>query len=526
MKKAIAYKRISVKDQSHFSLPGQDKYIQEFAKESDITIVASFTDDGKSAKNFDRPDWQKLEAFVLEHHKIVDYLIVVKYDRFSRNAAQGLQKIEFLENRYRIMIISVFERMFIDYDSPFYFKQRADMLVAAEFEWRVIRDRTKFGIHQARSTGRHINHAPVGYKNERDEKNIPVIKIVEEKAEIIKKIFSMYILGSSIQEIHTTAKRAGLKLSGHSAIQNILKNCVYAGLIYVPAYKKDPARHVKGIHEGIIQEHDWWRVQRRLGNVRQKLVLNDDVPLRGILKCQCDKYYTAGNSKSHTGKYYWYYKCNDHPRVNLSANKLHQQFDEVLHYLSLSDLHIEYLHKEAETEMHTQLTDREKKIAALKKELAVNVNNIDRLEEKFITGILAPDTYKKWYSKYAAAESSTRYQLAQYEKNAEEKWKLFNEQLPKLGNLQYLYQQADLSQKRTLVNLGFNYQLQYVDGVYRTQYLLPLLSHNTLILKQKGLLIVEQPPSQTEEKKRSTPAGSIIELHSSFFQLVAEIKTA
>lgn len=526
MKKAIAYTRISVKDQSHFSLPGQERYIREFAKESDITIVAHFTDEGKSAKNFDRPDWHKLEAFIREHHKIVDYLVVVKYDRFSRNAAQGLQKIELLEQKYRIMILSVFERMFIDYDSPFYFKQRADMLVAAEFELRVIRDRTKFGIHQALSSGRHINHAPVGYKNERDQKHIPVIKVVNEKADIIKKIFSMYLLGSSIQEIHTTAKRAGLRMNGHSTIQRILNNCVYAGLIYVPAYKKEASKYVKGIHEAIIQEHEWWRVQRRLGNVRQKVVLNEDVPLRGILKCHCHKYLTAGNSKSHTGKFYWYYKCNAHPKINLSASKIHLQFDEVLHHLSLSDLHINYLHQEAEEEMKLQLKDRDQKIADLKKELNATVQNIDRLEEKFITGDLAPETYKKWYSKYASAESATRYQLKEYETNAEQKWKLFYEQLPKLGNLQGLYQQADLSQKRLLVQQLFNYEISYVDGVYRTPYLLPLLSHNTLILKQKRLLLIEQPEQLVEEKIGSTPNGSTIELHSSFLQLVAEIKTA
>lgn len=526
MKKAIAYTRISVKDQSHFSLSGQERYIREFAKESDIDIVASFTDDGKSAKNFDRPDWHKLETFIKEHHKIVDYLVVVKYDRFSRNAAQGLQKIELLEQKYRIMILSVFERMFIDYDSPFYFKQRADMLVAAEFELRVIRDRTKFGIHQALSSGRHINHAPVGYKNERDEKNIPVIKPVEEKAAIIKKIFSMYISGSSIKEIHTTAKRAGLRMNGHSTIKRILNNCVYAGLIYVPAYKKEASKYVKGIHEPIIHEHDWWSVQRRLGNVRQKVVLNEDVPLRGILKCHCHKYLTAGNSKSHTGKFYWYYKCNAHPKINLSANKIHSQFSEILHHLSLGDLHINYFHEEAKEEMKLQLQDRDKKIADLKKELNTTVQNIDRLEEKFITGYLAPETYKKWYSKYASAESATRYQLKEYETNAEQKWKLFYDQLPRLGNIEGLYHHADLSQKQSLMRQLFNSEFSYVDGVYRTQYLLPLLSHNTLILKQKGLLLIEQPSQLIAEKERSTPNGSTFELHIDFLRLVAEIKTA
>jgi len=38
MKKAIAYKRISTKDQSNFSLPGQEKHINEFAAAENLTI--------------------------------------------------------------------------------------------------------------------------------------------------------------------------------------------------------------------------------------------------------------------------------------------------------------------------------------------------------------------------------------------------------------------------------------------------------------------------------------------------------
>ena len=49
MKKAIGYIRISTKDQSNFSLEGQEKYIREYAERLQITISAIFKDDGKSA---------------------------------------------------------------------------------------------------------------------------------------------------------------------------------------------------------------------------------------------------------------------------------------------------------------------------------------------------------------------------------------------------------------------------------------------------------------------------------------------
>ena len=67
-----------------------------------------------------------------------------KYDPLAE--MQPVSENKLIERKYHIIIISVFEQMFIDYDSP-YFLSEADMLVTAEFELHVIRDRTKFGIH-------------------------------------------------------------------------------------------------------------------------------------------------------------------------------------------------------------------------------------------------------------------------------------------------------------------------------------------------------------------------------------------
>jgi DNA invertase Pin-like site-specific DNA recombinase len=526
MKKAIGYIRISTKDQSNFSLEGQEKYIREYAERLQITVSAIFKDDGKSAKNFDRPDWKKLETFIHDHYRDVDYLVVAKYDRFSRNAAQGLQKIELLERKYHIVIISVFEQMFIDYDSPFFFKQRADMLVNAEFELHVIRDRTKFGIHQALSSGRFINHSPFGYKNSRDEKNKPVIVIDQEKAPVIKKIFTMYVSGCDLMEIYRGAKRSGLSATGNSAIPRILGNCVYAGLIYVPAYRKEAAKYVKSMHEAIIDEHTWWEVQERIGNVKSnRNIANEQVPLKGVLKCQCGKGFTAGNSRGKSGKYYWYYLCHSHRETNHPAKRLHDQFDEILKTLSLREPQIAGLQEIAEAEMHEQLKDRYSRVTSLKKELLTTDEKIENLEEKFIEGYLAPVTYKKWYSKFSAAQSSLRHQLAA-EENYTDHWKLFHEQIHRLTDIHYLFHEAELLQKRVFIRQVFGVGFHYFEGAYRTPYLLPLLNHNTLILKQKKLLYVEQPKQLVAEIERSTPTGSTVELHSSFLQLVAEIKTA
>jgi hypothetical protein len=57
-------------------------------------------------------------------------------------------------------------------------------------------------------------------------------------------------------------------IKGNSAIQKVLSNYVYAGLIKVPADKKRPDRYVKAIHLPIV-------LMRFFGLCRKCLVIND-----------------------------------------------------------------------------------------------------------------------------------------------------------------------------------------------------------------------------------------------------------
>jgi site-specific DNA recombinase len=504
MKKAIGYIRISTEDQSNFSLDGQERYIREYAEKNDIEILSMFKDDGKSAKNFDRPDWIKLEEFIKVHHRSVNYLIVINYTRFSRNAAEGLMKIEMLEKRFQIIIVSVFEQMFIDYDSPYFFKQRADMLVNAEFELHVIRDRTKFGINQGLTSGRYMGPAPYGYKNARDQFKKPVLVKDELKAEIVEQIYMNFLAGIPNKDNYQKVAALGYSAKGHSAIAKVLANCVYGGLVHVPTYRKEQARYVKGIHEQVVSEATWWEVQYQLGNVtRPRKVLNDEAPLRGVLLCDCSKPLTAAKSRGKRN-YYWYYKCNAHAGSNFSARKVHEQFDEVLKHLSLSEIHIEYLREEAKAEIDTLIKEKSNRLPEAERNLKSAAERLEQLEERFITGKITADVYNKWYSRYSHEHAELKKLVDSFQDNSNAYWKLFNDQIDKLGDIHHLYHLCDLHQKHTFIRQVFDCSLKYHRGVYRTPYLISLFEHNTLILKEKGLLLVEQPSKKSGEKFVST----------------------
>lgn len=509
MKRAIGYSRISTKDQSNFSLSGQSKYIQDHCSKNDIELVAMFTDDGRSAKNFDRPDWQKLESFIKKNHESVDFLIVAKYDRFSRNVSEALQMIERLEHKYSIKIMSVMENIALHPSSPYFFQFRTQMLVGAHVELLVIKDRTQFGLHQAAKAGRIVNRAPIGYKNSRDEKNKPIIVLDEAKAPFVKKAFNLFISGMPLEAVRREMAKRGFKTGGNSFYQRMFTNPVYAGLVKVNAYYDEPEKIIKAIHEPIISEEIWWKAQAILkGRTCTHVIQRDEVPLRGTLKCFCNRLLTAGNSRSKSGKYIWYYKCNTHKQYNLSAKKLHQQFDEILKELSLSALHVQYLQKRIVEHLKTSLADKEKEHSAVNIQLKALIGKIESLEEKWISNDIDKSVYSKWKVKYENERIVLSNRLADLRQPITKVWDRFNIKLQQLADLAGFYNQANIAQKQSFIQVVFDNQLYYQDSIYRTPYIHPLFASKALILKEKRLLELEQPSLILSEFERCSENGS------------------
>jgi len=104
MKTAFQYIRKSNEDQSNFSISGQQLINEEWARKNNIQIIGTYIDDGYSAKDFNRPDWKRLEIELPKSK--VDYLIIMKYDRLIRNVIEGLTFVEKLEQKWKINLLN------------------------------------------------------------------------------------------------------------------------------------------------------------------------------------------------------------------------------------------------------------------------------------------------------------------------------------------------------------------------------------------------------------------------------------
>ncbi|QEM04270.1 hypothetical protein DIU31_012405 [Mucilaginibacter rubeus] len=129
-----------------------------------------------------------------------------------------------------------------------------------------------------------------------------------------------------------------------------MQSCVYAGLNKVPAFRELPEKYVKGLHQPIVAEAEFWLVQNMLesGKRKTRLQPDDNFPLRGVLRCWCGKKMTAGWTKGRK-QYYLYYRCTEHTSYNLKGEMLHEHFGALLKALSFKPHQIRFIIEIAKT---------------------------------------------------------------------------------------------------------------------------------------------------------------------------------
>lgn len=509
---ALGYIRISIKDQSAYSLENQERNIREYCKKNNLNLLRIFKDDGESSYTFDRPDFLKLEAFIKEN-KSVKYLVILDHDRFSRNLAEALLKIKELQDKYQIKVAATTDSFDTDFTDPSTFMIRAFKFMMAESELHRIRQRTKSGLLQGAMNGRFLNKAPYGYINAKDASGQAIIVKDEEKADIIKMIFLEYNRGTNIEDIRKLAMQRGFKPKGNSAIQRVLSNPVYAGLVKVPAYKEKPESLTKGMHLPIVSEFDFWRANDRLKNKTFTIQRKEDVPLRGVLKCHCGRFLTAGNSRSKTGRYYWYYLCPVH-KINLPATKLHSQFNEILDLLSYSEERIEWFTEKLSEEISIQLNQKGELLAKTQKSLRSINEKILATEEKFLEDpSMNKSIYAKVMNNHRMQKSILERRLSDLNTNQNIYWQKLNDLLPKIHDIRATFEELDLYRKQQFINMVFDSSLSYQNEAYRTQSLHPMFRHNSLELKEKGLLEIIPEALQFGGIPLRTPNGNRIELN-------------
>lgn len=503
---AIGYMRLSSKDQSK-SLEYQESTIREYCRRNELELLGLYKDNGESSYTFDRPDYRELENFLKSFSGNCDFLVVLDHDRFSRNLPEALMKISELEKKYGVKVLSTSERVDLDTSDPDVFMKRAFDYMIANRELFSIRNRCKQGIRNARENGRYLGKPPIGYKHVPDKNKKNLIAIDRSKSAIIERVFSEYLLGVAPYIILKNIKQMGFRYTNHNAVFDILKNPLYAGLIRVPAFKELPEKFVKGIHEPIISETDYWMAQRMLSNKRpMKVRADDEFPLRGILKCWCGQSMTAGWTKGKC-QYYLYYRCIEHTNINIPGQRLHDQWDSIIKGLHFSSNQLEVIKLGTAAMLAQPRSQRKERITAKMNELAGVGRKIRNLEEKFINNEIESSTYKTWYKSLQEEKAMIELALKPNKPQVEGETSTMEKVLPELKNLFGIYEKCNVYQKHAIIRAVFKGELSYLNGEFRTPSIDPTFEINHLIIKEKGLILNDQACKISDKTSLSTLEG-------------------
>jgi len=491
-KRAILYRRVSTTEQkkSGNSLHSQQNQLIKFCQNNQIHNLKEFEED-YSAKNFNRPEWSKLNKYAKANYKDIDLLLVVNWDRFSRNTLEALNTIDTF-SKINIEVNSI--NNWIDYQDPTQKFIQLMYLGMPEVDNKMKGIRIKKAMREVRKSGRWCSKQPFGYLPGKDHLGKSLMKVDPNKGELLKSLFELYSSGNYTQsEILQMTMFKPLKLS-KSNLSRILQNIVYAGFMDVPAYEDEPKQTVKALHEPVTDIITFNKVQElfriKSSNKQKPKSFNKKLFLRGFLKCsKCGGNLTGSASTSKTGKKHYYYHCNssnkcgERHRAELVNNKFDQFLKKFQIKPEIKKLFIEILRNkfsELETERFNQIKMIENDIQKIK-------TNQDILLDKLISGTVNDIIYDKKNTEYVNKINELNVELSNLEDYENDLRDYIEFSVELMTNMNKIIGFSDEVTLQKFMSSIFNDKLEFEKEDYRTPKLNPSVNLIFLLISDLEL---------------------------------------
>lgn len=469
MQKAIIYTRVSTDEQAEkgFSLRDQKDRLERYCRENNIEVVKHFQDDA-SAKTFERPAWRELMQFLSQNKGIINKVLVLKWDRFSRDASLSYQTRDKLK-KLGVEVDAIEQS--INSNVPENQILQALYFAVPEVENKRRSINTMSGMRKAKKEGRWVASAPFGYKNSRDAQNKPQI-IPSEKAVLVEHAFKLYSSGMYDKEqVRKMLIKEGMTLT-KNAFATMLHNPVYIGKIRIEAWENEIEEIVDAIHQPIVSQELYNQVQIIALGKKRKLAKpqkqNSELPLRGNLTCsKCGKNLTGSASKGNGGKYF-YYHCRPGCTERFRAENAHDSFEQWLESISIKPEIASLYLAIMEDVFKTEEGDREKEIAVLEMEKLAKQETLTKASVKLVNDDIDKPTFLRIKAQMESESNdlTNRINTLKYTETGFQKYSRYSFSL--LSDLKRYYKEAELDVKQKLVGLIFPKKLVFEDNTYRT----------------------------------------------------------
>jgi len=217
--KVWLYYRLSRDEDSELnSLTNQKKIIEEYATVNGYTIVGESFDDNVSGMHFNREGIDKIYDAV--EAKLINAVVVKDLSRLGRHRTQTSLFIDYLRE-HDVRVLSVTENIDTsneDDDLMVGFKGIFNDMYARDISKKI-----RAGYKQKQKEG-IVLIPPLGYFK---DKNTGEVVIVEEQAEIVRKIFNLYVSGYGIKAIAKILNAEGIHSPGYYNLKVLGKKLGY-----------------------------------------------------------------------------------------------------------------------------------------------------------------------------------------------------------------------------------------------------------------------------------------------------------
>lgn len=271
------------------------------------TLVKTYSEDGRSAKDMHRPKLQEMLADIRAGK--IDVVIVYKIDRLSRSLRDFVDMMDLFE-KHGVTFVSVTQQ-FSTGDALGKFTLGM-LALFAQFEREMTVERTRDKIAGMRQQGMWSGGmAPLGYDLIEGR-----LVVNADEAETVRYIFDRYLewrsarlVAQALDEADRPVKQRGEMTAeqwSKDMVLRVLRNVVYTGVI------EHDGTLYPGRHEPLISRDTFEQAQAQLdasaaegewtGRARHYL-------LQGVVHCACGSIMTPSTSGNDNGKYR-YYRCS------------------------------------------------------------------------------------------------------------------------------------------------------------------------------------------------------------------------
>lgn len=405
----------------------------ETSKNEKFTVFKEYIDEGISGTNTKKRD--SFNRMIKDANEgLINCIIVKDFSRFARSNADQTYYLNNFFPEHKIRFISALDGY--DNVNEIYSELAEIMGVLNENRSRNMSKNIKNIFKVKAEKGEFIGAFPsYGYKRDPDRKNHLIID--EEAADVVRRIFSLYLNGNGQITIANTLnkeniptpsqykRKKGLNYRNsnestinewtYSTVHNILKNKMLIGDMWQKRnkrgkfdrgstkYDKEENIIINNTHEAIISREDFETVQRKLKNNRDiSGTLKNNVSIYAKhLRCECG-HPMAKITNKYKNKTVVRYVCRSYKQgagTCRAHTVLENELDEyVLNFLNECIGNIkkkdEIIRKAAKSKnLKQDLIAQE--IIATKKGLYLIDKKLERLLDLYLDGSLNKENYNK-----------------------------------------------------------------------------------------------------------------------------------